>query len=358
MSSRPSAAASIYSIQYLRAIAALAVLVDHALNIPVNNQLSVLINFGRLGVEVFFVISGFIITVIGGAGPFNPITFLRRRIERIVPIYWAATFVVTIAALLLPNLFKTTVVTWEGLIKSLVFIPSEVPKAPLLTLGWTLNFEAFFYVAFAFLFFLSSERRTLVLCGVLGLMVLFGQIADPQNAVLKVYTSPSLIGFCAGALLAQAWRHGLIQRMGALGRWATSVAGILLSAWYLTAPATSELPIGTHFVLTGAGLSIVMLGLQVEAAGLMPKFAPLKLLGDASYSIYLFHYFAVGLLWAVMKSAAASSALVFGLGVILTLAAGIAAGLAVYFLLEKPMMTMFQRRRHGLAASVAPRTAV
>ncbi len=63
----------------------------------------------------------------------------------------------------LPNQFRTTVPTLEGLLKSTLFIPSLEPKAPLLLLGWTLNFEIFFYLMFASLFFLTSGLRTIVL---------------------------------------------------------------------------------------------------------------------------------------------------------------------------------------------------
>ena len=73
------------SIQYLRAIAALSVLVTHALQWPLPEMNMYLLKTGRLGVEVFFVISGFIITTIAGDGPFHPRVFLERRAHRIVP---------------------------------------------------------------------------------------------------------------------------------------------------------------------------------------------------------------------------------------------------------------------------------
>lgn len=73
------------SIQYLRAIAALSVLVTHALQWPLPEMNIYLLKTGRLGVEIFFVISGFIITTIAGDAPFNPRVFLERRAHRIVP---------------------------------------------------------------------------------------------------------------------------------------------------------------------------------------------------------------------------------------------------------------------------------
>src|ERR1700727_2718132 len=82
------------SIQYLRGLAALSVLVTHALQWPLAEMNMVLLKTGRLGVEVFFVISGFIITTIAGDGLFHPRTFLERRARRIIPTYWQETLLV------------------------------------------------------------------------------------------------------------------------------------------------------------------------------------------------------------------------------------------------------------------------
>src|ERR1700692_1470903 len=162
------------SIQYLRGLAALSVLATHALQWPLAEIKMGLLKTRRHGVDVFFVISGFIITTIAGGGRFNPRDFLVRRAFRIVPAYWAATLLITILAVAIPSQFRTTVPTIEGLVKSLLFIPSLEPKAPLLLLGWTLNFEAFFYLLFASLFFLRSETRTLVLLVIFTLLVGIG----------------------------------------------------------------------------------------------------------------------------------------------------------------------------------------
>src|SRR3984957_14335543 len=197
-----------FSIQYLRAFAALSVLFTHVLQWPLGELNFALLKTGRLGVEVFFVISGFIMTMIAGDGGFRPGRFLSRRALRIVPAYWAATFLITALALALPSQFRTTVPTLEGLIKSLLFIPSLHPKAPLLLLGWTLDFEAFFYVVFACLFFLASELRTLALCVLFAALVAIGLNLHDPSYVAEFYTSISLIGFCAGTLVAQLYRQG------------------------------------------------------------------------------------------------------------------------------------------------------
>src|SRR5258708_8993373 len=201
------------SIQYLRGLAALSVLATHALQWPLAEMKLGLLKTGRLGVDVFFIISGFIITTIAGDGRFDPRDFLIRRAFRIVPAYWTATLLVTILAVAIPTQFRTTVPTIEGLVKSLLFIPSLEPKAPLLVLGWTLNFEVFFYLVFASLFFLGSKARTLFLLGTFAFLVAIGQFVPGLSHVEAIYTSPSLIGFSFGTILAQAYQHPSFARL-------------------------------------------------------------------------------------------------------------------------------------------------
>jgi len=119
------------SIQYLRGVAALLVLITHTFQWPLSYDDWFLLKTGRLGVEIFFVISGFIITVISGSKAFNPGRFIAKRAMRIIPAYWVATILVTVLALLLPQQFRTTIPTLEGFLKSLLFFPSQDPKAPL-----------------------------------------------------------------------------------------------------------------------------------------------------------------------------------------------------------------------------------
>ena len=125
------------NLHLLRAIAALAVVYFHStseagLNLPVS--------IGSHGVDVFFVISGFIIAYIGTRSPDR---FLIRRFISIVPFYWAATLAVFGAAALAPHMLHSTRADYVQLLCSLFFIPRETPYAgvvPTLVLGWTLNY--------------------------------------------------------------------------------------------------------------------------------------------------------------------------------------------------------------------------
>ena len=342
------------SIQYLRGLAAMSVLVTHALQWPLAEMNMVLLKTGRLGVDVFFVISGFIITTIAGDGRFNPKEFLVRRAFRIVPAYWAATLLLTILAVAIPTQFRTTIPTTEGLIKSLLFIPSLEPKAPLLLLGWSLNFEVFFYLIFASLFFLRSEARTLVLLGVFASLVGIGQFASGLSHVEAIYTSPSLIGFSLGTILAQAYRHGLFARFCVQLRWATIAAPcLLLVAFYAVDwSGADEIALWKHLLMSSTALSIVLFGLNHEAAGEVTYIKLFRYIGDISYSIYLFHIFSVGAIWAISKRFLDIHQPLVYLGcATLVILSGFASGLVCHHFIEKPFLAGAPKRSRPMPAT-------
>ena len=342
------------SIQYLRGLAALSVLATHALQWPLPEINAGLLKTGRLGVDVFFVISGFIITTIAGDGRFDPKAFLTRRAFRIVPAYWAATLLITILAVALPAQFRTTVPTVEGLVKSLLFIPSLEPKAPLLLLGWTLNFEVFFYLVFASLFFLRSEARTIVLLGVFAALVGIGQSVAGLGHVEAIYTSPSLIGFSFGTILAQMHRHGMFERFREQLRWPAIVAPcVLLVAFYAVDwGGAEEIVLWKHILMSLTAFSIVLLGLNWEATGRIAHIKLFKHIGDISYSVYLFHIFSVGAIWAVAKRLLDIHQPVAYLGcAALIILVGLASGLVCYHFIERPFLAGAPRRSRALPAT-------
>ena len=148
---------TIISIQILRALAALLVVFHHA-----RYQIRDFEAFfyggiwqsGQAGVDIFFVISGFIMWVTTHDRRTTPLQFLTNRIVRIVPLYWLLTLTVAAACLIAPSLFRGVVLAPEHVVKSLFFIPDFYPGMPthiwpLLLPGWTLNYEMIFYVVFA-----------------------------------------------------------------------------------------------------------------------------------------------------------------------------------------------------------------
>jgi len=220
-----------------------------------------------------------------------------------------------------------------------------------LLLGWTLNFEAFFYVVFASLFFLRSELRTLVLCALFAALVATGlNLRDPSH-VQDFYTSMSLIGFCAGTLVAQLYRHGWLPPDSMVRQALIGAMLVLLVDFYVVPWAdVDRTPLPEHLLMTITAVSIVLVGLQIEVAGLLPRFATLKYLGDASYSLYLFHLFAIAAVWAVAKRLFDVQQPLAYLGcAAAAIIAGIGFGLVCHHLIERPFLKAGWRWRRAIA---------
>jgi exopolysaccharide production protein ExoZ len=159
------------SVQVLRAVAALLVLashVGHDLTRRLGFEGYPPLQFGAGGVDVFFVISGFIMVwssrgLFGQPGAAG--TFMARRLVRIVPLDWATTLLFLAGILIHPPMAHRGVDP-PHLVASLLFLPwpdQDGEHSPFYGIGWTLNYEMFFYVAFALLLPLAARPRAAVL---------------------------------------------------------------------------------------------------------------------------------------------------------------------------------------------------
>src|ERR1035437_260869 len=273
------------SVQLLRAIAAVDVVAFHT---PVFNAV------GSWGVTLFFVISGFIMCYVTEA---TGSQFIQKRILRIVPLYWAGTLSVFGIALLAPSLLQSTTADVGELIKSLAFIPFYKGQtiSPVLFLGWTLNLEMFFYVLFALSLKLSHRHRAAICSALLLMIAACGQLFRFDSVVLKFFTQPMILDFIFGMVcywvLTRFTRRGEGSPSMRRRAWAL-VGAVLLVCMPLTAghnPAATGLNPGAS---SGIALALVAsLAFCCVVHGLaganLPRFA--VLIGDASYSLYLFH---------------------------------------------------------------------
>lgn len=273
------------SIQYLRALAALSVVAYHACQ-----WARIDFEIGSAGVDVFFIVSGFIMWSTTSGKPVRPLEFLRKRAIRIVPLYWAVTLGLLAAALLFPDRFRDVQPTPWHVFASLTFIQHLNPQGqpfPLLPPGWTLNYEAVFYLMFAGALLVPKAKRAMVLTLALASLTFFGFIYPPAYIML---CNPLLLEFAAGMWLARFMEEGLVpgRHMG----WAMFVCGLSSFAamylagveWDLWRPLFWGFP---AFLLV-AGLA------AVEQDGGIREIPLLRSLGDASYSIYLCHTLAMG----------------------------------------------------------------
>jgi exopolysaccharide production protein ExoZ len=147
-----------YSLQIVRAIAAWTILYLHFMQDYFSFQSETVIGtfvgkYGSLGVDTFFVLSGFVMYLCAGRPHQTASTFAINRIFRIVPAYWFYTLALPVFIYCFPKEFAYTDYNLTTLLGSLFFIPTENPSGigvfPLYTLGWTLNFEMFFYAVLA-----------------------------------------------------------------------------------------------------------------------------------------------------------------------------------------------------------------
>ena len=120
----------VWSIQYLRAIAALGVVIFHSLESSEHRFI-----VGQAGVDLFFIISGFIMASLMSGPEGKPGIFLGRRLLRIVPLYWIATFAALFVTWIKPNFFRSMDPSVSNTILSLFFVPHESATgiAPVLT---------------------------------------------------------------------------------------------------------------------------------------------------------------------------------------------------------------------------------
>ncbi len=334
-------------IQYLRAVAAMMVVWHHAKGQFPGLDLLFPSNFGPSGVDLFFVISGFIMVAATAGQALTPWQFLRRRIIRVVPLYWLLTLAMVALALVAPSLFKTLKVSPATLLQSLLFIPHHSQSFadfvwPLLVPGWTLNFEMFFYVGFALSLFLPRGGLA-VLGGLLAALVVAGFALGPfESAAALTYTSPVLLEFVAGGLIAIWWlskRHTLPLAMSLL----FMAAGAAL----LVLRDNAMLQVFSQIV----GAALVVMG-ALDARLCTWHNRLLKGLGDSSYSLYLTHIFTLGALRVVWAKLMPASFTIFTAGtfMLVSLLCCAIVGWLSYRWLETPMLHWLRSKRPSNAA--------
>jgi len=325
------------SVQALRGVAALMVVLHHALS-----RQDVPFGIGAAGVDIFFVISGFIMWTISDRES-APGRFLLRRAIRIAPLYWLVTLFMAACAVLLPGkVFPSLTVDLASVVRSLLFIPYRDPHGgifPVLVPGWTLNYEMAFYVLFAGCLLLRRSWRLPVMALAMIGLVASRAVVVRRNPVLVTYTDPLILEFLAGASLAEVWRRGVIAPTPVSATMLALGAGALVVEYLLRAEVS---PLARPLLWGLPALATVAGAVMLEARGRLAEIPVLKILGDASYSIYLLHGLVVSLLF---KLVGGLSPIAFCLAVVV---ASCAAGYASYRCFEKPFSAWLRRTIEGI----------
>lgn len=324
------------TLQVLRFVAAALVVFAHSVDITAMMHTPSLIigttleNFGAVGVDIFFVISGFIVTkTIERASSVG--AFWRDRFLRVAPLYWLISLPLVAVVLVkvgfsLPTLlsFLTFWPVWGGAFQE-----------PYLNVGWTLSFEMLFYLAF------GLHKVGLGYWKLLGLFAaafVAGQLFN--NAIVHFIGNPIIIEFVLGVCLAKLsfnrFRTPALI-LGILGLAATLVFGYgSISESQFTQDASQSL---MRVALWGVPSALIVYGILGQEGRFNGRiFAACVLLGDTSYSIYLMHGYVLRALHAIEIKLHVSMDLT-----LLNTALAIAGGFVGFLLIEKPLRAILKQ---------------
>jgi exopolysaccharide production protein ExoZ len=334
-------------VQILRFFAALAVVAFHVLGAPPKgfevpeSAFTFALSYGGRGVDLFFVISGFVIFYATHASKLTPAEFLRRRVERIVPLYFFVIFTVTMLAFTLPAVFGTP--DWytpRHILKSLAFLAFTDGDMPVVYVGWSLEYEMYFYLATALLMALTRDVwRNIVM--MFSAIAIVGQMPGVAAALgnTAFFADPMILEFVLGIIVGTMFVNGGT-------RWPMLfAAACAISALLVSDPASRVIVSGIP------AACLVAAAAWASRKRLDPSWPERALarLGDASYSIYLAQVETVSL--ASITVASLMPTIPPLLLLIVTSCIVVALGLTLNILVERPLLKLC--RRVG-----APRPAV
>jgi peptidoglycan/LPS O-acetylase OafA/YrhL len=320
-------------IHYMRGLAALLVVIFHAIGIMVaydHYETQFPYYILAAGVDIFFVISGYLMVKTTEKYKNTKLDwklFLYKRLTRIAPMYWLITILISIAILYKPSLAEKQVGI-EIILKSLLFIPTNIPgshaQSTVIPVGWTLVYEMFFYFAFAA--FTAFNYRFGLSLLIITFCALSLTHSISNNYYLTIYSNPIILEFILGILVAKLKTptHSKGLTFALLGCLA------FFAGTYLDGPELSARPISAGI---GAALMIYgASGIELKRKLIIPS-----ILGDASYSIYLTHNYIIKAGVKILPPTLLSC--------LALIATSILAGYAIYKIIEKPMQALTSKTK-------------
>ena len=297
------------SIQILRGIAASLVVFLHILaSMDTYYHYSIISNYPALaaflesGVDVFFVISGFIMFAVtqNKFGQGYAWTFIKKRAFRVLPLYWAFTFFYVTLLLLIPSAFNTSSFDLLKLIQSLFFIPhfnNSGDVMPVVSVGWTLNFEMYFYVCFAIALLLSKKVGLFIALIIIVLGLVIQHISGVNHVAFSIISNSLILEFLMGVLasiiyfklysnkakLSIALNRKKIHVFGSIILLLLIVYWVVLYKFFIS----FQLP---RFILWGLP-SVLLLIAFISFEPLIKNWKGGVFIGDISYSLYLIQVF-------------------------------------------------------------------
>jgi exopolysaccharide production protein ExoZ len=343
------------SVQYLRGLAAFMVVIFH-LGVQLR-RLNVVVSVDWLesGVDIFFVISGFIMWVTTIESNLTPQDFFLKRIFRIVPLYWAVTSCYVLLVLAAPQLLQTLKFDdFTYVICSYLFIPAVHSATgaiePLVVQGWTLNYEMFFYALFALTLLVKPTIRLGCMLGMLLALCGARYLTKFGGIYAQFYSSTIMLEFGLGMIVGcLCSKKILLPRL-------SIIPVCLVCGAVLVVSISFHLDFyEPRFIIFGIPAAIlVYAAVSFERRGRISHWRWPHLLGDSSYSLYITHAIilsAVSQMWRKAGFPQTTLGLI-GFSVVAVLASVI-IGVLTYRFVETPLASWtkaLQRKRSAVLA--------
>lgn len=320
----------INNIQALRAIAAIYVVVYHAASkLQIENSFT---HIGESGVDLFFIISGFVITYSTLNSHVDWKTFIIKRLIRIVPLYWFLTLLFSSVLLLFPSVFKTYTFDVTKVIYSLLFFPQT--ESPVVYTGWTLNYEMYFYALFTVGLFLNKHKATFLVILFLITSVIIGTFATQStSAFIHFISSPLLLEFVLGVSLCHIYNSGI--RLSFNHSLFFIFSGVI--CFFIFKDASRLLAYCLPWLL-------IFVGVVFHAAHSL-KMRSILFCGDASYSIYLVQAFTLPALHFITGYFSVITELNVLFFLVLYILVSVLSGALCFVLIERPFMNVFKNSK-------------
>ncbi|MBZ4194491.1 MAG: acyltransferase [Candidatus Contendobacter sp.] len=351
----------VINIQFLRAIAAFIVVLYHTadhyfavVDSSTTNIYSIIKQFGYVGVDLFFVISGYVIWVSTKkvSDLVGIINFAYGRLTRIYFGYWPYFFILLIITYLFSNELNTVDIIGS------FFLTQKSPDKMLLKVSWTLSYELCFYLFFSGLLFLP-RRKIIYVLYLLGVVIIAVQLwgifisgvylknnFPTSHVIFKFYLSPFYLEFIAGCLIAFYFENKRVNNLMAV--FIAAFVFFVLAIFYQNINEV-VLDQGYYYpqrvILLGSMSVFIVVGLiELEGRGivLFPYFS--TLIGEASYSLYLSHTIILYGLYVIgVRTIIKEFGKYQGLLMILVVLLIVGYSIMHYQLVETPLMSLTKK---------------
>lgn len=350
----PNTNKNLQLIQLLRGIASLLVVLLHCSRNSIEtlhkNFFANFFEFGGAGVDIFFVLSGFIITYtnlkfIAKTDAFG--FFIKRRIVRIYPTYWIIISLFLLLQVLLPSFYRSHFsFDLKNILSTYLLFPQHIMVNGV---SWTLSYEIFFYLLFSLSFFIPQKKWSFCLAmlyaAIIILLPIFSSYDfEKGNAWVSLIIFPMNVEFFMGILAAV-----IIPKISNKAALPLIVSGSII---FLTSAIFSDLKYNlvantfNRVILFGIPSLLIITGLvKYELSNKIKVYTVFLLLGEASYSLYLIHLPVVAASIKILSILKVKNDILIHCIIILIVCIICYASIVFYKFVEKPIITKLNSLR-------------